>query len=529
MKLDPNKLLKIVSAPLPEAEEHLNELLVSQDFDTSIASKLVIELYSRERYTLAVMVFKLWTEADPMNPEPWSNLGLCLSRCGDYVAGRDALLQALRVDPHFGTALNNLASVYQSLGDHDKQLQTAKKALSLQPGSALAINNLGSALFDKGKVKEAREAYQRSSALVPDFFEARFNLARLDSNDGNYDEAINFLEKSVEMPSKNIQQFRQMIEYQLSLDYLSTGRLNEGWQLYDNGFSIKIPPNIGRMPRRKFNVPMWDGRLLKKGERLMIWREQGVGDEIRFSALIPLLPESLKKSLIIESDPRLVRLLASSMQGVTVRGENETVSDFDYHIPMGSLPRFLMNASDALIHSPPLFQPSSAEVDEFASRLSGFKDKKLIGICWRSNVLSERRNKKYTELKDWKRILSIPDVIFINLQYGECEQEIRKIEQDLDIQVQRWTDLDLMDDFNGVAALIKNLDLVVSVSTAVVPLAGAVAVPTICMCHQNWVLLGEKSTYPWFRSVVPFIVPHSEPIASAIEPVYQLIMDSLDR
>lgn len=529
MKIGSNLLIRIGNVPAPEAEQYLTKLLLSPDFDPAVAGKLALELYSKERYSLVAMVFKRWTEADPANPEPWSNLGLSLARCGDFLAARDALLQALTVQPSFAAALNNLASVYQALGDYKNQLQIAQKALDLQPTSALVINNFGSALFEHGRLKEAREAYQRSLALSPDFFEAQFNLARLDSDDGNYGDAILFLEEALKQPCANNQQFRQMIGYQLSLDYLTAGRLSEGWKLYDNGFSTDVPPNIGRMPRRRFNVPMWDGRPLKKHERLMIWREQGVGDEIRFAALMTLLPDNIKESLIIESDHRLVKLIAGAMQGVIVRAENKTTIDFDYHLPIGSLPRFLMHSADVLKNSLPLFHPATVEVHKFASRLSGFQGKKLIGICWRSHVLSARRNKKYTELNDWHRILSIPNAIFINLQCGDCEQEIQSIEQDLQIKIQRWDDLDLMHDLNGVAALIKNLDLVVSVSTAVVPLAGAVAIPTICMCHQNWVLLGEKQTYPWFSSVVPLVVPHAEPMASALEDARKLIIDIVDR
>ena len=78
-----------------------------------------------------------------------------------------------------------------------------------------------------------------------------------------------------------------------------------------------------------------------------------------------------------------------------------------------------------------------------------------------------------------------------------------------------------MNDFSAVAALIKNLDLVVSISSAVVPLAGAVGTQTICMTRQNWVLLGEKNTYPWFPSVVPVIVPHVEAMAAGLPMVEQ--------
>lgn len=170
------------------------------------------------------------------------------------------------------------------------------------------------------------------------------------------------------------------------------------------------------------------------------------------------------------------------------------MSDFDYHLPIGSLPRLVMSSVDVLRDAPPLFNPDPNDVAKFAGRLAEFKDRKLVGICWRSHKLSATRNKKYTALEDWRSILSIPGVVFVNLQYGECEEEIVQIERELGIRILRWPDLDLMNDFSGTAALIKNLDLVVSISSAVVPLAGAVDTSTISMTRQNWVLLGEKNS-----------------------------------
>jgi ADP-heptose:LPS heptosyltransferase len=113
--------------------------------------------------------------------------------------------------------------------------------------------------------------------------------------------------------------------------------------------------------------------------------------------------------------------------------------------------------------------------------------------------------------------------MFVNLQYGECEEEIQQIERELGIRILRWPALDLMNDFSGVAALIKNLDLVISISSAVVPLAGAVGVPTLCMTYQNWVLLGEKNTYPWFPAVTPVAIPYSEEMATALPIVEERI------
>jgi len=255
----------------------------------------------------------------------------------------------------------------------------------------------------------------------------------------------------------------------------------------------------------------------------MIWREQGVGDEIRFAALIPLLPQPVRNNLTLECDHRLVNLFARSMPEVRVRSESQTMNDFDYHLPVGSLPRLLMSSVDVLRDAAPLLNPDPAGVAKFAGRLAEYKGKKLIGICWRSHKLSATRNKKYTALEDWRSVLSIPGALFVNLQYGECEEEIQQIESALGIRILRWPDLDLMNDFSGVAALIKNLDLVVSISSAVVPLAGAVGTQTISMTRQNWVLLGEENTYPWFPSVIPVVVPHGEAMAAALPVVDDLV------
>jgi hypothetical protein len=268
---------------------------------------------------------------------------------------------------------------------------------------------------------------------------------------------------------------------------------------------------------------MWDGQNLSPGERLMIWREQGVGDEIRFAALVPLLPQSVRNNLTLECDHRIVNLFARSMPEVRVRSESQTISDFNYHLPIGSLPRLLMSSVDFLRDAPPLLDPDPADVAKFADRLAEHRGNKLVGICWRSHKLSATRNKKYTALEDWRSVLSIPGALFVNLQYGECEEEIQQIESELGIRILRWPDLDLMNDFCGVAALIKNLDLVVSISSAVVPLAGAVGTQTISMTRQNWVLLGETNTYPWFPSVKPVVVPHVEAMAAALPVVAERV------
>lgn len=503
--------------------EKFTAFLRKESFDRNRFGRLAADLFSKEKCNLAAIVFDRWTQEEPLNPEPWSNLGLALSRCGELSSAVQALSRAHLIDPKYLPAINNLAAVYQLIGDYDNQLLMAQTAVDLDPSSALALNNLGTALLEHGRLPEAKASFVKSLAIDPRYFEAHFNLARVDSDEGRHDAAIQFLERAQTSVFANIQHYRAMIEYHLSFEYLTTGRLREGWELYERGFSSAISTRIARLPRRSFNVPVWSGEALKANERVMVWREQGVGDEIRFAALIPLLPQSIQNNLLLECDERLENLFARSMPQLKVRSHLKTASDFHYHLPIGSLPRLLMGTADVLRDSPELLYPDPTDVEIFSTRLSAFRGKKLVGICWRSHQLSAARNKKYTELRDWYEILATPNIVFVNLQYGDCEGEIRHIESALGIAILRWDDLDIMNDFNSVAALLKNLDMVVSVSSAIVPLAGAVGAPTICMTHQNWILLNEKDKYPWFSSVKPIVVPLGEPIATALPKVQNLI------
>lgn len=524
MTISPEWMRAILTAESSHAEEILSDFLAADNCQLDDLAQLGASLAPRGLFGLAEKVFSKWTEITPNNPEPWTNLGLCLCRQRKLNDARSVLEYALQLNQDYLPAMNNLGEVYQELGENELQLKNCLRAVSKHPSSAVAFNNLGSALVEMGMFNDAKHAFETSLLLDPTSFLARFNLAKESSHSGNVQLAIQHLEYLKAGNFAKDQRQLDMLDLQLGIDYLIRGQIKDGWELYEKGFSSAIPASLARTPQRKFSVPLWGGQDLHSGERLMIWREQGVGDEIRFASLIPLLPESVRNNLVLECDHRLVNLFARSMPEVTVRAESQTTNDFNYHLPIGSLPRLLMNSVDVLRDAPPLLRPDPIAVEKFATRLAEFNGKKLIGICWRSHKLSATRNKKYTALEDWRRILSTPGAAFINLQYGECEEEIQQVERNLSIRILRWPDLDLMNDFSGVAALIKNLDLVVSISSAVVPLAGAAGTQTICMTRQNWVLLGETNSYPWFPSVMPVIVPHDHVMAAGLSVVEERVL-----
>ncbi len=522
MTLNDAQTQLILHGPVEQAEALLALALSGDAFDPAVFGTLAASLVGGERYALAAMVFARWAEVDAANPEPWSNLGLCLSRSGQSQAAREVLEHALSMSPDFAPARNNLCSVYQFLGEAELQLQNAQEAARLQPASSLAYNNLGTAFMEHGRLDEARQAFERSRALDPENFEAGFNLARVAADEGRHAEALRFLEAALAGPASRLRHYRDMIEYHLSYEYLVTGRLAEGWDYYERGFSPAISPTIARRPARQFPVPAWDGQPLMRGQRLMVWREQGIGDELRFATLLPLLDVG-EGEVVVECDPRLISAFERSLPRMHFRAprfqSDESVSaacDYDFHLPIGSLARLYLRSAASFDRVATLLRPDPAWAERFAARLSDNGRKRRVGICWRSSLLSGKRNRKYTAIEDWKPLLSDPDTIFVNLQYGDCEEELRHVERELGITIERWPDVDLKGDLEAVMALASQLDLVISTSTAVVPLAGAVGAPTLLLAHQNWVTLGETGRYPWFPSVTPIFAAPDEPVASCL-------------
>jgi tetratricopeptide (TPR) repeat protein len=519
----------IVSGSLEQADRTLSIYLSEADVDFEALGQLGAGLILCGRYELASRVFAKWTEHTPNNPEPWSNLGLCLSRMRQSEQAKIVLEYALDIDPEFAPAKNNLCEVYQELGDYKAQFLNALDAVRLQPTSANAFNNLASALLENGQIDEAVHAFETSLMLDPNSFEAGFNLAKIASDKGETETALRYLDNLYVTHGKANERRRELIEYLMSFQYLDSGRLKEGWEFYERGFSPLIPLSFTRGPDRKFAVPRWDGSPIDSSQTLMIWREQGIGDEIRFASLLPVLVQTGVK-IILECDTRMVNTFQRSFPQIEVRSQQmdnglmQTAHDYDFQIPIGSLPKLLMKSSETFNQLGAFLKAPPSQVAKFAQRLSAFEGKRKVGICWRSHMLAVKRNRKYTVLEDWKEILSTPDTVFVNLQYGECEDEIAEMEQALGIQIIRWNDVDLKGDLEAVLGLMQNLDLVVSVSTAVVPMAGALGKPTVFLGQRTWMLLGEQQRYPWFASVTPIIVPPTEPVAACLAKVPQIIL-----
>ena len=399
----------------------------------------------------------------PDDPKAHYNLGALLQRKQAYESAEIAYREALKRAPDNPMTLNNLGSVLQKLGRAAQAEQCFRKVLSQNPHSVEAIYNLGNALQAQGHLAKAESCYEEALAHNPDLATASYNLA---------------------------------------LIALLHGRMERGWEGYERRFATGQV-----LPDRRIGAPRWQGEGLRR-RRLMIWREQGVGDEIMFASCYGDVIAWGGGPVTIETDPRLVGLFARSFPRATVRAETidaegrETVEppDVDLQVPAGALPRLLRGTLAAFDQFDPWLKPDPARLALWRERLAALGPGLKVGIGWRSQLITPERKGAYTTLDAFAPLFALPGVVFVNLQYDECAAEIAEAEARFGVTIHRWSDLDLKDDFEAAAALTANLDLVICPAMSAGELAGALGVPVWRFGHRDWTQLG-LGIRPWFPTM----------------------------
>ena len=413
---------------------------------------------------------------EPAEAEGWNAHGLAL-QCADRIApAGDAFARALRLDPKMAEAMTNLGTIRRLQGRIRESADLQRRALDLRPGYAAAHTNLALALQDLGDEAAAEREFTQALDTDPAQALARFNRAIL---------------------------------------RLRQGRLAEGWEDYSVRFES------GRLkPKRPFNIPEWEGGDLA-GRRLLLWAEQGLGDELMFGAL---LPEALSRfpGAIVECEPRLVPLFQRSFPGTMVREPTRRPDDADCHLGFGSLPRLLWRT--APVPPPPAgwLKSDPFRVAAWRSRLDALGPNLKVGIAWTSQRLTAERRQSYTELEDWAPLLRLPGLHAISLQYDGREAEIAAIEERLGVCVYRWPDLDQIADLEGTAALMANLDLVVTVASSAGEMAAALGTPVWRLGHRDWTQLGT-AVRPWFPSMRCIQPNAGDSVKDAIQKAAQFL------
>jgi hypothetical protein len=243
---------------------------------------------------------------------------------------------------------------------------------------------------------------------------------------------------------------------------------------------------------------------------LLVYSEQGVGDEIFFASCMgDVLTKA--RNCLVECDPRLVALYSRSFPNAEViastrnteHDSNVHLPSFDLQIPIGSLPRHFRRSLDSIPQRRRYLVPNPTLQEKWTERFAELGDGLKVGISWRGGKQEISRRRRSTRLDQWEAVLSRPGVSFVNLQYGDCVEELEELYRTSGVQIHDWNDADPLVDLDGFAAQISALDLVISIDNATVHMAGALGVDvwTLLPFSPDWRWLLNRDDSPWYPSI----------------------------
>jgi tetratricopeptide (TPR) repeat protein len=445
----------------------------------------------------AAEAFRQAADLAPTNADCHTNLGVALERLGLFGQAADALGIAVRLRPGSGRLWTDLGSSLAKSGRADDAINACRKAVEVEPELPEARNALGRALFDKGMLAEAAAAFERAIGLRPDYALAHTNLGVTRHAEGRFAEAFAAHDRAFQSDP----QFTET-QFNRATTHLLLGEFEVGWRLYEFGLGRRSGPGGPRFDEH----PPWQGTPVG-GKTLLIWSEQGVGDQIMFASVIPdLLAQGAR--CVVEADARLKPLFSRSLEGVQFRATNAGVPaeiaglGVDYQIPLGGLCRWLRPNLASFSRQRPFLRADAAQSAAFRTRYrERFGDRPTVGISWMGGT-GIARSVRSIPLAEWSPILRQPGAAFVNLQYGDCAAELATVSDALGVEIFQDSAVDPMKDLDGFAAQTAALDLVISIDNSTVHMAGALGIPVWVMLPTvpDWRWLLGRSDTPWYSS-----------------------------
>jgi tetratricopeptide (TPR) repeat protein len=493
---------------------------------------------------IASAVLKRWQEAlasfdralriDENVVEAHFNRSVALREMGRFAEGLESCNKALTLRPDYAEAHWNRAALLHTLKRPEEALENCNTAVRLNPNDAEAQLNRGIVLQHLNRPEEALECIDRALALSPDLAKAHLNrgsvlheLDRLDEALLSYDRSITLDADLAEahagrglVLSRLMQLDAALASFDAalalkpdlasahlhrSLASLLNGDYESAWEDYEWRWKTEHGGLYDQ--RRDFQQPLWLGQKSIAGKTILLHSEQGLGDTIQFCRYAKMVAALGAKVILEVAEP--LKCLLSTLDGVTlavVRGE--TPPEFDYHCPLMSLPLAFETTLSSIPAQIPYIHSDAQKARLWAQRL-GEKQNLRVGLVWSGGLqpnrpetwsVNARRNIPLARLA----CLRLHGIEFYSLQKGQpAESELA------DLKAKRWDGPEIMDyihlqqNFDDTAALVENLDLVISVDTSTAHLAGALGKPVWLLNRfdSSWHWLCNRADSPWYPTV----------------------------
>jgi tetratricopeptide (TPR) repeat protein len=444
---------------------------------------------------------------DPHDADLYLNIGTAAWGLGMYDGADRAFRTYIEMRPDCSKGYNNLAGCLRDKGKIDEAVDLVRNAIMRLPQAAELWNTLGTIMVEICDFTNAQTFYREALRLDPGMARAWHNLGHALNHTGPLEEALDCYGHALSLCE--IDSDRAETLHARGLCLVSAGRPAEGWPEYEERHN----PRFSQSNFFAVDAPRWDGQDLA-GRKLLLMGEQGLGDEIMFASLVPDLTAMVGPAgkIMIACDHRLVPLLQRSFPQAHVglqahtrhNAKNVRLAPWargdlkpDFYTPLGTPLQHIRRCVEDF-PARAFLMPEPARVGFWRERLSALGPGPYVGICWRSMLLTTQRRKFFSPMEAWRSPLSIDGIKFVNLQYGDCSEDLAYARDRMDATIASFDDLDLKNNLDDNAALCAALDLVVSAPTAAAALAAGTGTETwFLTAGRVWPQLGTQ-TYPWY-------------------------------
>ncbi len=487
------------------------------------------QLFAAGKLEEAEQCFRQALAIDPEFAAVHNNLGVLLDKSGRFGEALNCYLQALVADSNCAPAHLNIADWHAKHGNPEEQRRHLEKAIALKPDYFEAHNNLGSFIHLTGNAEEAARCFEAAIKIKPDFALAYINLARCHRTLGRHDEEIRCLERAVSLAPDLYEGHNELgfsLQNRCELEKAEQchrtavalnpecpmSRLNLGHALllqgkYEEGlkyFEARFDAYVAQMEdydEKQFSsatsAPEWCGQDLT-GKTLLLWMEQGFGDNLMMLRFLPELLNRGASRLLVLCRPELARIVRHLPWPIELLLSNAELQPgiCDYHCPLTSLPYLLGIRLESIpVNIPYLFVPIELK-NKWADRLAARPGPK-VGLVWAGNPEMPKDKIRSMAFHQLQPLAAVKGISFVSLQKNRAPNSGHRDD---------WLILDCIDDcedFLDTAALIQNLDLVVGVDTSTIHVAGALGKPTWLLnrFESEWRWMIGRSDSLWYPSL----------------------------
>jgi len=421
----------------------------------------------------AAPLYRLVLAVEPLQPDALHLLGVLEAQRGAHDAAVPHIARSVRIRPDAAQPWAHLGGALQALGRAEEAAAVLKRALALDPAQDDALDNLGAALHALAQYGTARAWLTRAVLMRPGHPDTLINLGTVLRDLRRFDEAEACFDAAIaRQPNHTGAHLARAV------GRLVQGDLPTGWDEFEWRW-------------RRFPTPPWAGEPLD-GRAILLHAEQGFGDTIQFARYAPLVAK-VGGRVILETHPLLTRLLGTLGPEVQVVEQGSEPPPHDLHCPLMSLPRAFGTDLATIPAARSYLSADPGDVARWAERIGDAKSLR-VGLVWAGNPKHRNDRNRSIPVDKLRPLLSVPGVRFFSLQTGDARDALPEGVDDL---------IEGVRDFADTAAILKNLDLVVAVDTAVIHLAGALGVPAWLLLPfaPDWRWLLDRGDTPWYPSL----------------------------